>query len=82
MFDNNFMSKILSLTDDIDSHRANMETNVDDFFCAHASKGINRCERTGDCMHAVDGCASKNVYRSEWEGMLEKEGTEKAKINF
>ena len=70
-------SIIFSLACVADSYRAKMDTSVDDAFCAHASKIIDRCGPTEDRMRTVSGCKSNNVSRSEWEFVFEKEGIAK-----
>ena len=55
MFDESFMSKILSLVDDTDSYRLTMDTIVDDAFYIHTPKGITHYGRTKDRVHAVNG---------------------------
>ena len=54
-----------------------MDTSVDDAFKMHTTKGVTLCGRTKDHMHAVNGCESKRVSKSEWESMFEKEGNVK-----
>ena len=55
VFEKESMRNIVSLVDATDSHRMTMETNVDDAFCVHASKGITRCGRTKYRMRAANG---------------------------
>ena len=76
------MSSILSLAYDTDSCRENMDTSIDDAFCAHNSKGIARYERSKYRMRVDSGHASKKNSRIEYESMLEKEGIVKEKKIF
>ena len=68
------MSNIMSLVDVMDSHRETIGASIGDAFCAHTSKGTTRCGWTEDRARTVDGCASSNASRSEWEAILKKEG--------
>ena len=74
MFNKNSMRKFLSLLDVMDSYRVTMDTSVDEVFCTYTAQGIILCGRTKDRAHAVNGCESKSVSRSEWESVFEKEG--------
>ena len=80
VFDDDSTRNILSLEDFTDSHRASVETIIDDVFYVNISKRITRYGRNKDRMHAVNGHASNSVTRSEWKHMFEKEGTKGNKI--